>query len=276
VGRTALQVVQALGLNTVAALENRTPELVAAQLVGLAPDPEAAANRAEPGILGKFGDTIVPVIASFFPGAGTISKGLTAYQQSQDIHSAPTTIQTKVAEAQNLIGGAMWPFDTATDSTGFDQGLVSDAGSSFDWNSLLNLGTSVAQNFLVPSGGGNLPVQLAASPGLPAVMAAGGMVARMGGALATRFPALAARLASLQLTRAGAYSLLKKFGPTALTGMGFAALEVAQLASSGSGRRRMNICNGRALRRASRRVQAFHNFYKRTCGTSIHRRKRKC
>lgn len=94
--------------------------------------------------------------------------------------------------------------------------------------------------------------------------------------LAARFPQLAQRLASTGLTRSAAYSMLKRFGPSALIALGFASLEISQLAVSGSGRRRMNICNGRALRRANRRVAAFHNFYKRTCGYPAPRHRRKC
>jgi hypothetical protein len=94
--------------------------------------------------------------------------------------------------------------------------------------------------------------------------------------LAARFPQLAQRLAGTGLTRGAAYSMLKRFGPSALIALGFAGLEISQLAVSGSGRRRMNICNGRALRRASRRVAAFHNFYKRTCGLPSTHRRRKC
>jgi hypothetical protein len=94
--------------------------------------------------------------------------------------------------------------------------------------------------------------------------------------LAARFPQLASRLAATGLTRGAAYGMLKRFGPSALIALGFAGLEISQLAVSGSGRRRMNICNGRALRRASRRVAAFHNFYKRTCGLPTVRHRRKC
>jgi hypothetical protein len=109
----------------------------------------------------------------------------------------------------------------------------------------------------------------------PAVMALGGL-ARYGiRGLAARFPQLAGRLNATGLTRSAAYTQLKRFGPAALIALGFAATEISQLAVAGSGRRRMNICNGRALRRASRRVSAFHNFYKRTCGLPVHRSRRK-
>jgi hypothetical protein len=113
-----------------------------------------------------------------------------------------------------------------------------------------------------------------------APMIVGGMtgLARYGiRGLAARFPQLQGRLAATGLTRSAAYGMLKKFGPAALISLGFASLEISQLAVSGSGRRRMNICNGRALRRASRRVEAFHRFYKRTCGTPVrHSRRKKC
>jgi hypothetical protein len=163
---------------------------------------------------------------------------------------------------------------SSVDTTGFDAGFGGTGGSGIDFSGLFNTGVQALGSFLTAQqGSGRVPITMADT--VPMV-AGGAMVARGIGALATRFPQLAARLGALNLSRSAAYSMLKKFGPAALTGIGFAAVEVAQLASSGSGRRHMNICNGRALRRANRRVQAFHNFYKRTCGTSVRRRKTRC
>jgi hypothetical protein len=102
---------------------------------------------------------------------------------------------------------------------------------------------------------------------VPAVIGAGGAVVRGGGAM------IASRLASLGLNRSTAYTMLKKFGPASLIGLGLTAVEVAQVAKSKGGYRRMNMCNGRALRRASRRLEGFHKFYKRTCGLPVHRKK---
>jgi hypothetical protein len=104
---------------------------------------------------------------------------------------------------------------------------------------------------------------------VPAVIGAGGAVVRGGGAM------IASRLASLGLNRSTAYTMLKKFGPASLIGLGLTAVEVAQVAKSKGGYRRMNMCNGRALRRASRRLEGFHRFYKRTCGLPVHQRKSK-
>jgi hypothetical protein len=158
---------------------------------------------------------------------------------------------------------------SSIDTTGFDAGI--GGGTPFDFGNLLNTGVNVIGGFLSPqTGTGRVPMTMADT--LPAVIG-GGMIMRGAGALARHYPQLAAKLASLNMSRSSAFSMLKKFGPAALTGIGFAAVEVAQLASSGSGRRRMNICNGRALRRAQRRVSAFHNFYKRTCGSPGRKRR---
>lgn len=173
-------------------------------------------------------------------------------QISSGISSA---IDSTTSGVESLFGLNSTPFD-ATGGFNLNTGIpaVFDAGS-------VNSGFPTVSEMGVPMN----------------TMAAGTALMHLGVRGLHRFPQLAMRLQSLQLTRAGAFSLLKKFGPASLISLGFAGLEISQLASSGSGRRRMNICNGRALRRASRRLSAFHNFYKRTCGTQIHhRRKKKC
>ncbi len=166
----------------------------------------------------------------------------------------------------------MWPFDGES-SIGdvFNNGLSSNSG--FDFSGALNTGVGILGNIFGRNASQGVPMvmQTSASAGVPIVRGVTA-IARMG---SRRFPELMARLSALRMTRSSAYSMLKRLGPAALVGMGFASQEVAQLASSGSGYRRMNICNGRALRRASRRIDAFHKFYRRTCGTSVTRHKRK-
>ncbi len=175
------------------------------------------------------------------------------------------------------IGGNVGFFDDifgSADSIGdnFSSGLSS---TSFDYGALLNTGVGLANRFLAPRNNNNsssimMPPQLTSAT-LPAVIGAGGMVVR--GAMT----ALAARLAAVGLTRASAWSLLKSQGPTALLALGLTAAEVVTVARKGSGRRRMNMCNGRALRRAQRRLTSFHNFYKKTCGMpSVRHRKKSC
>jgi hypothetical protein len=178
-------------------------------------------------------------------------------------------------------------FDTGSNI--FDS-AVSGVENLFGGSSATTSDNSFLGNFDLSSFGGNLSGQGAQTvpaiyqntmAGMPAIIGGGAMALRGLGAygirgLAARFPQLAQRLAASGLTRGAAYSMLKRFGPSALIALGFASLEISQLAVSGSGRRRMNICNGRALRRASRRVSAFHNFYKRTCGLPSTHRRRKC
>lgn len=152
------------------------------------------------------------------------------------------------------------------DSVGdnFNAGLAPSTG--FDFGSLLNTGVNIAGNLLGRSNQ-NVPMQLSAGFGVPAVVGGGVMVARTVGGM------LSARLASLGLNRSTAWTLLKQGGPAALITLGLTAAEVASVARSKGGHRRMNMCNGRALRRASRRLEGFHKFYKRTCGLPVRRSK---
>jgi hypothetical protein len=157
-------------------------------------------------------------------------------------------------------------FDSAADllpsNAGIDYGAILNAGVGAGIRALNNYGTGSQGTPSI------MPSSLA---GMPAVMTVGGAVAVRAGS------AIAARLATMGLTRAKAYSLLRRYGPASLTAIGLTALEVAQVAQGGSGRRRMNMCNGRALRRAQRRIDSFHRFYKKTCGVpSVHRRKKSC
>jgi hypothetical protein len=157
-----------------------------------------------------------------------------------------------------------------TDNVGdnFNAGLAPT--SSFDFTGLLNAGVGLANNYFAGQRSQSVPMNLTSAT-LPMVVGAGGMVVR--GAMT----ALAARLAAVGLTRASAWSLLKSQGPTALLALGLTAAEVVTVARKGSGRRRMNMCNGRALRRAQRRLTSFHNFYKKTCGMpTIRHRKKSC
>lgn len=269
--------ISATGIKTVADIRQISPVDELKQVLGLEPDLQAQAARESGGFFTSPAViSVVKALGSFVPGGGTagsIAQGLSATDNVYGLAPGPAST------LQALTGGnTMGFFDSlfdsggsSVDSTGFDLGIGASS-TPFDFNALLNTGVGLAGQFF---GGGSsaIPTQLAMTP---AIVGGGGMIARGVGALATRYPQLAARLANLGLSRSAAYAQLKRFGPASLISLVFAANEIAQLASSGSGRRRMNICNGRALRRANRRVQAFHNFYKRTCGIATRRRKRAC
>ena len=81
-----------------------------------------------------------------------------------------------------------------------------------------------------------------------------------------RWPNLATALqrfknAGQNVTRAQLYSMLKRFGPDFLiTGGILTAAAVSELMMSGSGRRRMNPGNVKALRRSMRRLESFHHL----------------
>lgn len=155
----------------------------------------------------------------------------------------------------------------SNDSPGdsFNAGLASS--NDFNWGNLLNTGVNVLGGFLSNQNSQGVPPAIQTNMAMLPAVRAGVPMIRSGGAI------LAARLTSLGLTKATAWSMLKKFGPASLVGVGLTSLEIAQIAQSKGGHRRMNMCNGRALRRASRRLEGFHRFYKRTCGLPVHRRK---
>lgn len=207
-----------------------------------------------------------PTFASFAAAPFTGGKSLLAAPALAAKFAGPPPVAPK------LVGRVPMGFfddifgtnDTPGDFGGFG------SNSGFDFTGLLNAGVGIANQFIAPRSQG-IPTSLAMSPALPAVIGAGGVVVR--GAMT----ALSARLAAVGLTRASAWSLLKSQGPAALLAVGLTAAEVVHISRTGSGRRRMNMCNGRALRRAQRRLSAFHNFYKKTCGLpSVRRRTKRC
>jgi len=192
------------------------------------------------------------------------SQALKAGLSQQSLASNPIVGRVPMGFFDDIFGGS-----DSTDSvgSGFNAGLTA---TPFDWGGLLNTGVNLLGNALGGGRSQGVPQTFGASmAAVPAVIGAGGAVVRTAGA------ALAARLASIGLNRATAWTLLKQQGPTALLALGLTAVEVAQLARSRSRYRRMNMCNGRALRRASRRLEGFHKFYKRTCGLPVHSRRSK-
>lgn len=168
-------------------------------------------------------------------------------------------------------GGSMGFFD---DIFGNSTDTIGDSSSIFsgvDYGQILNAGVGAGLRAINNYSSQSTPSIMpgAALAAVPAVIMGGSAVAVRAGS------AIAAKLATMGLTRVKAYSLLRRYGPASLTAIGLTALEVAQVSQGGSGRRRMNVCNGRALRRASRRLEGFHKFYKRTCGLSVKTRRRK-
>jgi hypothetical protein len=218
--------------------------------------------------------TLVPVVQAvggfLIPGSSVAAQ--VAVSGTQALESPNVT--TRLNPVQRFLnqGGNMGFFDdifNSDDAPGDNFNAGISGGGGFDWGNLLNTGVNIAGNLL--GGGGRsqgVPQTYQANMGaVPMVIGAGGAVVRSGGAL------LAARLTSLGLTRATAWNMLKKFGPASLVGVGLTSLEIAQIARSKGGYRRMNMCNGRALRRASRRLEGFHKFYKRTCALPVRQRK---
>lgn len=162
------------------------------------------------------------------------------------------------------------------DVRGIFGGNTSGVDTSFNWNGLLNLGVGLATNALAPSRsvGTIAPASMAAVPAI----ARG--AATVGRTLFNRFPNLATgiqrlRNAGQNVSRAKLYSVLKRFGPEFLISGGLlTAAAVQELSVAGSGRRRMNPANAKALRRSVRRIESFHRLCKST--DVIKTRRRRC
>jgi len=112
--------------------------------------------------------------------------------------------------------------------------------------------------------------ETSASASVPALMgAAGSSVLR----LAQQFPSLAGFLATMQarglsMSPQKLWLLARRFGPSALVGMGLVAAEVLQdlfawKAVGGGKRRRINVANSKALRRSLRRLDGFARLSQR-------------
>jgi len=162
--------------------------------------------------------------------------------------------------------------------SGAGNGIGSSA-QSFNWNGLLNLGVGLATNALAPRSSG-YPVSSVAPASMAAVPAIGRVGAVVGRGFFNRFPNLAAgmqrlRNAGQNVTRAKLHSVLKRFGPEFLISGGLlTAAAVQELAVAGSGRRRMNPANAKALRRSVRRIESFHRLCKST--DIVKGRRRRC
>lgn len=105
-----------------------------------------------------------------------------------------------------------------------------------------------------------IPTMAAAAPAMRAV---GAVVAR---GFFSKFPNLAVKIQKyrnmgMNVTRGKLYSMMRRFGPEFLVTAGIlTAVEINELALAGSGRRRMNPGNTKALRRSMRRLESFHKL----------------
>jgi hypothetical protein len=285
---SAFQIVKALSLPVVAALQNRTPELVAAQLVGLAPDPQAAAKRGHSGIENLI-QSLAPVVASFIPGGSTGYSLATKLTQAQPTPQTVASVRSNINQVLSL-GGSPMSFADGSSGGIFDSfPSLPDLTNVFQGGlgqNLLNLGTQAASQFITsqfapayspfntPSpGGAAMPVMAA----VPAIARGGAVVGR---GFFNRFPNLAVVIQSLRnqgksVTRAKLWSLMKRFGPDFLISGGIlTAAAASELAMAGPGRRRMNAGNVKALRKAHRRMTAFHHICTKN-DTLLHARRRK-
>jgi hypothetical protein len=232
-----------------------TPLSQARQLAGLEPDP----FRGAPDRGGDFFTNVLPGILlgtnlAVAGGFGGRALGLAAGGASKavSIFTAPPP----------RTGGRM-AFQDGDSGFGFNDffGGVGQALQGGIGQELLGIGTQALRGFLTPAQGtGRLPITMADT--MPAV---GGAVATVGRSFFNRFPNLAVSLQKLRnaganVTRGSLWSLMKRFGPDFLVaGSILTAAAVSELAIAGPGRRRMNPGNIKALRKAHRRMKAFHN-----------------
>lgn len=255
-----------------------TPTQEAAQLLGLAPDPLAAAARA--GTLDKsssFLDTTLPTVLLGAVGAaagygigGAIGTGIGGLTKAVGTFTTPTPSGGK---PMSFADGDSGYFGGADIFGGINQVLQGGLGQT-----LLNLGTQAATGYITSQFAQPVSMQTSMAA-VPAVVGAGRAVATVGRGFFNKFPNLATAIQQLRnagknVTRANLYSLLKRFGPDFLvTGGILTAAAVSELAMAGPGRRRMNPGNVKALRRAHRRMKSFHHVCQANDMLLTHRRR---
>jgi len=150
------------------------------------------------------------------------------------------------------------------DSSGFTLPTFGDINTILQGplgRGLLDIGTTFAKGYFESQNQVGFPLQTSAAA-MPAIIRGGAMVAS---SFALRFPNLAAAIAGfaargITITRSKLWSLVKRFGPDFIVAGGIlSASAISELFIAGPGRRRMNAGNVKALRRAHRRMKAFHN-----------------
>lgn len=163
-------------------------------------------------------------------------------------------------------------------------GLLGSVGSIFGgnqnpvFNGISNV-ANLASNFVpqpvamrLPGAGTTAPMIRGISPGRAIV----------GRGFFNRYPNLATGIQGLRnmgrnVTRSQLYSMLKRFGPELMISGGIlTAAAISELMQAGSGRKRMNPGNVKALRRSMRRVEAFHKICVRADTLRKPRRSKPC
>jgi hypothetical protein len=202
-------------------------------------------------------------------GAGVVTSGLGSYA---------TKVNTPTVKPYNP--GAPMSFADG-DSGGFDfSNIFSDISKVLQGGlgqNLLGIGTNALSGY-VTSQFAPQPVSMIGPSSLAAVPMIGRGMAVVGRAFFNRFPNLATAIQGfinrgIPVTRSKLYGLLKRFGADFLISGGIlTAAAVSELAVAGPGRRRMNPGNVKALRKAHRRMKAFHHICA-TNDTLLHRRR---
>jgi hypothetical protein len=255
---------------------NITPTSEALQLLGKIDDPLKAYSMRNPN---EFLDATLPKILGVVTGlvggvGGALAVG--AQKAALEVSKKPTTLRPT---------GGLMAFEDGDSGFGFGDffGGVGKVLQGQLGRDLLSLGTQagsqyISQQFAPQPGfaggsfGSPAPTSLAM---VPAIARGGAMVAR---GFFNRFPNLALGIQALRnkganVTRSSLYSLMKRFGPDFLIGGAIlSASAVSELAMAGPGRRRMNPGNVKALRRAHRRMKAFHNVCRTNDTLLTHRR----
>jgi hypothetical protein len=211
----------------------------------------------QPSLLGGLAKFGLQAISNFFaPGSGLIGTTLTGLKESQV--GEPERI---IAPLLSFRGGTMAFEDGDSGFFGKD-GFLSGVGEILQGGlgqNLLGIGTQALSGFVRES---FAPQAIQTMAAVPAIMRGGAMVGR---AFFNRFPALATAIQSyanrgIAVNRSKLWGLLKRFGPEFLiTGGILSSAAIGELMVAGPGRRRMNAGNVKALRRAHRRMKAFHS-----------------
>jgi len=184
-------------------------------------------------------------------------------------------LQTRARETapmfDDLFGGVFDSFSDIGSS-------IYDVASDVNWGGVAQGAMPLVSGFMsqpasslpaMSGGGSGYPVMGSVPPAVRSAAQAIGAVgsrAVVGRTFFNKWPNLATAIqrmknAGQNVSRAQLYSMLKRFGPDFLiTGGILTAAAVSELMMSGSGRRRMNPGNVKALRRSMRRLESFHHL----------------
>jgi len=183
-------------------------------------------------------------------------------------------------ESSQIIG-RFTPMSFADGDSGFSLPSFGDLGQVLQGGlgqQLLGIGTQALSGYVQQQFAPqpvSFPMATQTMAAVPTIARAGAMVGR---SFFNRFPNLATAIQGylnrgIAVNRSKLWGLLKRFGPDFLvTGGILTAAAVAELTIAGPGRRRMNAGNVKALRRAHRRMKAFHNVCRTNDTLLTHRR----